>query len=167
MSLHQLLITLHALAGTAALIAGTGAIWRPGALPLYLPALIACILLLAGAIATDWRAISTATRALYLALALLGGYMIWSGVRALLLQRHGMADSGPYLDRLGFTLVALLDAFAVILAMRLGAPTPAIVITAIAVAAAGNRAIMTRKRHLPPATPASSRPHLRAHRSPG
>ena len=51
MSLHGLLIGLHAAAGTAAFVFGTVAIWRTRPLPIYLLALIACILLLAGAIA--------------------------------------------------------------------------------------------------------------------
>ena len=153
MSLHGLLIGLHAAAGTAAFVFGTVAIWRPRPLPIYLLALIACILLLAGAIAIDWGGLSSGTRALYLALSLLGGCMIWSGARALVLKRRGMANASAYLDSLGFTLVALADAFAVILVLRLGAPTWAIVITAIAVATVGNRAIAARKRHLPPAPP--------------
>ena len=71
-------------------------------------------MLLAGAIATDWAGLGGGTRALYLALLALGCYLIWCGVRAFRLQRRGMANTAQYLDRLGFTLVALLDAFAII-----------------------------------------------------
>jgi hypothetical protein len=163
MSLHGLLISLHAAAGTAAFAFGAVAIWRPRPLPIYLLALIACILLLAYVIAIDWGGLGSGTRALYLALALalLGAYTIWCGLRALVLQRRGMAKTGAYLDSLGFTLVALLDAFAVILVLRLGAPTWATVITGLAVAAVGNRGITARKRHLPPAPPcpATARGH--------
>jgi hypothetical protein len=157
MSLHDLLISLHAAAGTIALLAGTVAIWRPNALSVYLIALIVCILLLAGAIADDWDGLGTGTRALYLVLTLLGCYMIWCGTRALALRRQGLTRSRRYLDRLGFTLVALLDAFAIILVLSVGAPIWAIVLTGVAVAAAGHRAIAIRKRTLRPAPGAPAR----------
>lgn len=148
MSVHVLLIGLHAAAGTTALLAGVVAIWKPRLLPLYLIALVACILLLAGAIADDWEGLGTTTRVLYLALLLLGGYMIWCGQQVLLLHRHAMANTGRYFDRLGFTLVALLDAFAIILVLRLGAPTWTAVTTALVVTAGGNQAIRMRNRRV-------------------
>jgi hypothetical protein len=74
--------------------------------------------------------------------------MIWSGVRAVVLWREHMAASRSYVSRLGFTLVALLDAFAIILILHLGAPPWAVLIAAVAIAAAGHRAIESRKNAL-------------------
>jgi hypothetical protein len=81
MSAHALLVSLHAAAGTTALLTGIVATWKPRVLQVRLTALVACILLLAGAIAIDWEGLSTGTRALYLALLLLGGYMVMCGQR--------------------------------------------------------------------------------------
>lgn len=151
---HSLLIALHAAAAVVALLAGCVAVWRRWPFSIYLWSLTACILLLAAAIAVDWSGLDTASRALFTAFVALGAYMIWRAAQARRLLLASPAERSPrYLDHLGFTLVALLDAFIVILVLDLGAPGWTVAAIGVLGAAAGHRAVTTLKRRLTASAP--------------
>lgn len=144
--LHTALITVHASAGVIALVAGSISIRRRGFLPVYFWSLVVCMVSLATAVAYDWNSLTVALRAVFAALAGLGVFVIWQGAQARrLAPAEPSRPSGRYLDHLGFTLVALFDAFLVITVLDLGTPLWAVVATAIAIAIAGNRAVAAVK----------------------
>jgi hypothetical protein len=115
----------------------------------YFWSLVACIAFVVAAVAVDWNGLEAASH-LFAALTTLGALMVWRGAKA----RRIAAVSRPQrsareLDHLGFTLVALLDAF-VIGALDLGAPGWLLGVVAIAVAAMGHVWITRLKRRLVP-----------------
>lgn len=147
--LHAALIAVHAGAGVTALVAGSLAIHRRGFLPVYLWSLVVCMVSLAIAIAYDWNTLPAALRAVFAALGGLGAFVVWQGVQARRLAPAGPLPPSPrHLEHLGFTLVALFDAFVVITVLDLGAPLWAVVAAAVAIAVAGNRAVAALKARL-------------------
>ncbi|MGI8428956.1 MAG: hypothetical protein ACR2OB_06545 [Solirubrobacteraceae bacterium] len=153
--MHAALIALHAIAGLTALVVGGVATRRVSFFGTYFWSLTACILLLAGVIAGDWSDLDASSRALFTAFVALGVYMIWRATQALrLLPTMSDQLSSRYLDHLGFTLVALLDAFIVIVVLGLGGPPWLLVSTGGLIAAGAHRTIITLKRRLTPATSA-------------
>ncbi len=154
--MHAALIALHTIAGLTALVVSGVATRRASFFGTYFWSLTACMLLLAGVIAVDWSGLDASSRALFTAFVALGVYMIWRATQARRLLPI-MSDqlSSRYLDHLGFTLVALLDAFIVILVLSLGAPPWLLVSIGVLVAAGGHCTITTLKRRLTPTTSAS------------
>lgn len=145
------LIAIHAAAGLVALGAGWLAITRGAAVALYFWSLAACITFVAAAVAVDWDGLSGGTRALFLALLALGAYMVFRGASARRRLASERSPSSRDLDDVGFTLIALVVAFVVILALDLGVGGFAAAAIAVVVAALGHRALARFKRH-PPAT---------------
>jgi hypothetical protein len=143
------LIAIHAAAGLVALGAGWQVITRGAAVALYFWSLAACIAFVAAAVAVDWGGLSGGTRALFLAVLALGAYMVFRGASA----RRRMASEGSPasrdLDDVGFTLIALVVAFVVILALDLGAGGLVAAASAVVVAALGHRALLRFKQHHP------------------
>jgi hypothetical protein len=146
---HSALVTLHALGGLLALVAGCLALRRPSYLDTYFWSLVACIAFLVAVVAVDWNGLEAGSRALFVALSALGALMVWRGAQARRLATCSRQQwSARELDHLGFTLVALLDAFVVIGALDLGAPGWLVGVVAIAVAAVGHAWITSLKRGL-------------------
>ncbi len=146
---HTVLIALHTAAAILALLAGAVALRRTWPFDIYLWSLVATVVLLAATVGVDWAGLATTSRAIFSAFTVLGGYMIWRGVQARrLLARPSGGRSPRYLDHLGFTLVALTDAFLVIAVLTLGAPAWAIAVIGALAAAAGHRTLAALKRRL-------------------
>jgi hypothetical protein len=66
---HSTLVTLHALGGLLALVAGGLALRRPSYLDTYFWSLVACIAFLVAVVAVDWNGLDTGSRALFTASA--------------------------------------------------------------------------------------------------
>jgi len=169
---HTALIALHAAAGVMALGAGAIAIRRASSFGVYLWSLVVCIAALAAVVVYDWEGLEAGTRVLFLVFVVFGAYMIR---RAVVARRCLAAPSAErrsrYLDNLGFTLVALFDAFLVIAVLDLGAPGWLTAVAGVAVAVAGHRWIgRLKERGAAPvaAGPARARPvgHPRRERAP-
>jgi hypothetical protein len=91
-------------------------------------------------------------RTIYGGLIVLGGYMIWRGGHAgARLRRQPEAWRRPYLDDIGFTLIALFDGFVIVLAIDLGAPVWLVIGVAIIGVAAGILSMNRVKARLIPA----------------
>jgi uncharacterized membrane protein YhaH (DUF805 family) len=154
--LHSVLIALHAGTGVLALLAGTAALLRGGRLfDGYLISLIASTVFLALAVATEWTVIGAGARVLFTAFVLLGVVMVGRGVLARRLRPAGQRPSPAYLEHVGFTLIALLDAFVVIAVMNAGAPTWLTVTSGVLLAGAGHVVLRRTKQLLagePPVT---------------
>jgi hypothetical protein len=138
---HTILIALHAITGTMALLAGCVAHRRPVLFGTYLWSLVSTVALLAAAVAEEWGRIDGAVRALFAAFTVLGLVMVWLAVDA----RRLPAGSAGYIDRVGFTLVSLLDAFVVIMVLNLGAPVVLVVAAGVIVAVAGHFGLRAAK----------------------
>lgn len=119
---HTIFIAVHAVAGGIALLAGCVAIGRSALFGTYLWSLVAMEVFLVLTIAAEWAVIDVATWVTFAAFALLGLFMVWRADQARRVQPTGSAGpSVSYVAHVGFTLVALFDAFIVILVLNLGA----------------------------------------------
>lgn len=142
-----MLIALHAIAGTVALLAG-GVAHRGRALfGVYFWALVACVGFLVASVFDGWAGYDGGARLLFGAFVVLGGVMV-----ALAASARRLSLSPAYVDRVGFTLVALFDAFIVVTVLNLGAPVAWVVGSGVAVGIAGHFVLRTAKAGLVPAT---------------
>lgn len=144
---HTVFVALHAVAGLTALAAGCAAITLPALLPAHFWSLVAQVVFVGVALGIDWSGLGLAPRVLFAALVALGCYMVWHGARAreLAPRNRDERPSGRYLDHLGFTLVALLDGFFVVLVLDLGAPGWAAAVVGVGIAVGGHFAIRALK----------------------
>ncbi|MPY78388.1 MAG: hypothetical protein GEV04_07800 [Actinophytocola sp.] len=145
---HTALITLHAVAGVVALVSGLVTVRHGRLFDVYLWSLAGMAVFLLLAIASTWAEITTGARVLFAAFLVLAGVMVWRAVRARQIRPTGSTPSADYVDHVGFTLVALFDAFAVVTVLDLGAPIWLVVGTGVAIALAGHVAIRLAKRTL-------------------
>jgi len=147
--LHAVLIALHATAGLVALNAGGLAITRRRAFGLYFWSLAGCLGALAAVVADDWAGRDTTSRVTSLAFLALGGFMLCRAVQARRVLHDPSTESSPrYLDHLGFTLVALLDAFVVIAILDVTELGWLAATIGVAGAAAGHRALASTKERV-------------------
>jgi hypothetical protein len=161
--LHLILIGLHAAAGVIAFIAGFVAIRGRGLFPVHLWSLVATIVLLALAVASDWSQLDSAAAVLFVAFMVLGVFMIGRAVLAGRIRpAPGGAPSLRYVRHVGFNLVALFDAFMVILVLDLGAPIWLVVASGVAFAIVGHYVLEAAERRLVPASAAGNRVDLPA-----
>ena len=147
--MHTTMIVLHAAAGVTAFAAGCLALSPPAAerrgqwlFRLYLASLWLMVVFMVGAMAAHWRQLDTVEQAVFGGLLLLGLFMAWRGWAAwrLLRGREG-AWRLPYMEHVGFTLIALWDGFVIVLAVDLGAPIWLVLVLAVLGVVAGNRAL--------------------------
>ena len=147
--MHTAIIILHAAAGVAAFVAGCLALFPPEAeqrarqlFGVYLVSLVLMIVFLVAALATHWQELTTEEQVIFGGLFLLGLYMGWRALlaRGLLERRSGQWQL-PYMNHIGFTLIALWDGFVVVLAIDLGAPGWLVVVLAVLGVVVGSRAL--------------------------
>jgi hypothetical protein len=115
-------------------LAGCVTIVRRTLFGLYFGALMAMELFLILAITARWNEIGTTSRFLFTAFAVLGLFMIFRADQA----RRTTTRSRGYVEHVGFTLVALFDAFTVIMVLNTGAPVWLVVAAGIGVGIAGH-----------------------------
>jgi hypothetical protein len=147
--LHTTMIVLHAAAGVVAFVAGCLALFPPGdnrrapqVFQVYLVSLGLMIVFLVGAMAAHWQQLSTAERVIFSGLFLLALYMGWRALSARgLLGRRSEQWRLPYMEHIGFTLIALWDGFVIVLAIDLGAPGWLVIVLAVLGVVVGNRAL--------------------------
>jgi hypothetical protein len=151
---HTVLIALHAVAGVVALCAGGFAIRDGRFFDVYLGALAGTVVFLAAAVTVSWRDTDTGARLLFAAFTALALAMLARAV----LARRGRPGTHPYVEHVGFTLVALFDAFVVIAVLDLGAPVWLVVTTGIAIAVAGHFVLRGLHRVLVPAASSTGHP---------
>jgi hypothetical protein len=148
--MHVLLIALHAVGGLGALGLGTAALFRPRLFRSYFALLLIALVALAVVVALDWAALATGLRAAYLGLLALAAVMALQGERARRLRRSELRG---YTAALGFTLVALADAFVVVSMLDLTRSPLPVAVSAVAVALAGHLLLRRRlaavARHAP------------------
>lgn len=147
--LHTVLIGLHAAAGTVALLAGCVAIARGTLFGAYLWSLLGMEIFLVAAVAAEWSTLDPGTQVLFVAFAGLGLFMLWRADQARRMRPSGSArPSSRYVEHVGFTLVALFDAFVVIAVLNAGAPVWAVVASGVVIAVIGHYVLRAAKRRI-------------------
>jgi hypothetical protein len=147
--LDTVLITVHAVAATIAF--GAGALSAPTGrfLAVYRGAMVIMAAALVPAILVDWSTTDPTARIVFIALIGLAGVMV---LRAELAGRSSPARTGgptaAYLGHIGFTLIALVDGFAVVVAIRGGLPGWAVGAIAAGVVVVGHLALQAAKQRL-------------------
>jgi hypothetical protein len=148
---HTIFITAHAVTGALALLAGSVALRRGTLFGTYLWSLVGMEVFLVLAIAVEWTELPAGTRLLFSALAALGVVMLWSAAQARPIRpSRTVLPSARYVERVGFTLVALFDAFIVILVLNAGAPGWLIAAAGVLVAVAGHFVLREARARLAP-----------------
>lgn len=146
---HAVFITLHALAGLIAFGSGVVALRQGRWFYLYLSSLAGMAAFLLLAVAVTWAELGSEERLLFAAFVVLAWVMVGLAVGARGLRPEGSARPGStYLDRVGFTLVALFDAFTVIVVLDVGAPVWLVVASGVVIAVAGHFVLRSTKRTL-------------------
>lgn len=143
---HDLAVWTHAVAATVALLAGVRTLPAGRGYPVYRGALVVAVLALVPALATGWAGTDPGLRAVFLGLLGLGAVVVARGVRAGAVLPGADGPVAAWRHRVGFTLVALVDGFLVVTALRLGAPGWALLAVGAGVAAAGHLAVVTGAR---------------------
>ena len=154
--LHGTLIALHAAAGLTALVAGGIALRRGRFFDVYLWALVGTTVFLAAAVGVAWAATGAGARLLFGAFTALAAVMVWRAVLARRVRPAG-TPTVAYVEHVGFTLVALFDAFVVVAVLDAGAPGWLVACAGVVVACAGHVAIRWARRTLT-AQPSRSTP---------
>lgn len=153
--LHSTFIALHALAGTVAFAAGCVALRRGRGFPVYLWSMIAMTVFLVLAVVSEWNLLDSTTSAVFAAFVVLAGFMLWRAVRARSL-RPAPSAAGPsvaYFEHIGFTLVALFDAFVVVSVLNAGAPGWLVAAVGVAIGIAGHFVLVAVRARLVPVLP--------------
>lgn len=136
---HTVFIWIHAAAGGLAFVAGCVAIGRRILFDVFLWSLIAMQVSLLLAIATEWATAPPGARVLFATLAALGVAVIAVGARA---RRSRPAASerisASYVWHVGFCVIALFDAFWVVLVLDLGAPAWGVATIGVGIAVGGH-----------------------------
>lgn len=144
---HAAFIAAHAITGVIALLTGLVVLRNGRWFDVYLGSMAGMTVFLGLAIGAEWAAIGAGERVLFAAFTVLAVVMIW---RAVLARPDRPADSAAppasYVDHVGFTVVALFDAFCVIAVLNAGAPIWLVVGTGVMIAIAGHFALRWYKR---------------------
>ncbi len=147
---HTVFIAVHAAAGTLAFVAGCLALRRGTLFGTYLWSLVAMVVFLALAVTVEWSLLDTATRLIFTGFVALSGFMLWRAARARSIRPASAGPSSRYVEHVGFTLVALLDAFLVVAALNLGAARWVVATVGVLVAAAGHVVLRAGRDRLVP-----------------
>ncbi|MFC0623489.1 hypothetical protein [Kribbella deserti] len=146
---HTVFIVLHAASGVVAFGAGCVAVRRQAWFPYYFWSLALLDIFMVISVAIGWRDMTTTARAVFSGLIVLGAYMMWRAIQAARARpAAGTPPSAPYLDHLGFTLIALFEGFAIVAAIDLGAPAWLVVAIAVGGVLAGTLMVKRQKFQL-------------------
>jgi hypothetical protein len=148
---HTVFIVLHAAFGVISFAAGLVAIRSGNLFPVYLWSLVGTIVFLVLPVGAEWNQLEQALRLLFVAFIVLGGFMLWRAAMAARIRPAGPSErTAPYVAHVGFTLVALFDAFIVITVLDMGASGWLVAASGVAFAIAGHFVLREAKRRLVP-----------------
>src|SRR5439155_19276963 len=118
----------------------------------YYAALVLMAAALPVAVLLDWATLDGPTQVAFVALCVLAGTMVWEADRARRFLRRApaamsAARSGAFVEAVGFTVIALLDGFAIITALNLGAPGWAVAVVGVLVVLVARPAVAATRAH--------------------
>jgi uncharacterized membrane protein YfcA len=153
------MISLHAAAAIASFATGSALLNRPARheeapwlFRTYFASLCGMVVFMGGAMLSHWSRLAFPTRVTYVALFVLGIYMV---IRAVLAhaawQRRAANWQSRYLDHVGFTLISLFDGFLIVGAIDLGVPSWLAVVIALLGVFGGIRVVEHVKKSVIPA----------------
>lgn len=151
--MHVLLITVHAVAATAAFVLGLVVFLR---IPLsnrsapfvaYAASVWVGVAALVVVVIADWPGLDVGRRIAFSALGVLGLYLLWRTERARrTLRARSSGWRQQFIGHVGFVLISLFDGFCIVLAIDLGMPTWVVVAAAVFGVVVGVAAIRVRVR---------------------
>ena len=147
--LNTVLIAVHAVAATVAFGAGVLSLPSGRFLVVYRGAMALMLAALVPAVLVDWGTTDPTARLVFLGLLALGAVVVLR--TELAVRQRPSTTGGPtasYLEHLGFTLIALADGFAVVAAIRGGAPGWVVGVVAVGVVVVGHLALHLTKRQM-------------------
>jgi hypothetical protein len=149
--MYVLAIVVHATAGVVAFVAGVQAVTadpaghgRARAFPVYYWALVVMGVGLLVAVGLDWGDSDSGARVLFVVLSALAAFMVWQADRARRILDETSAKANlrrAFVDRVGFTLIALFDGFVIVSAIDLGAPGWAVAVVGVLGVVVGRRVL--------------------------
>lgn len=146
---HTVFIAVHAITAVVAFAAGCIALPRGTLFGTYLWSLVGMTLFLALAVASEWGVIAMPLSVLFAGFVALGGYMVWRAAQARRIRpTAAVGPSARYVEHIGFTLVALFDAFTVIAVLNAGAPGWLIATSGVLIAVVGHFALRATRSSL-------------------
>jgi hypothetical protein len=154
LDLHSLAIIVHAVSATGAFIVGIVCLFQRNTLRqlqlgvAFLVLLILMEVFLIIAILTNITSLPGITQIIFVGLAILGVYMIWRAVQALIVLQEREGNQLAVIDHIGFNIIALFDGFAIISAIDLQAPGWLVAVIAVGAVVIGIYAINVRKKML-------------------
>jgi hypothetical protein len=141
-------IGIHAVAAVVALFVGSLLVSRvrsgraAAGIWVYWLSLAVMTLALLVAVALDWPSTDVAARTAFVALIVLAFAMVWQAERARRIASDvSIEQRRRFIDRVGFTLIALVVGFAVVTALDVGAPGWVVAVVGVATVLAGRRAV--------------------------
>lgn len=154
--MHTAALVAHAAAGVVCFAAGCVLLFRldkptgqRGWLAVYGASLAGMILFMWAAMAAHWDALSRSRQITYLGLTALALYMAARAWSALLAWRHAPPGwRSRFADGVGFTLISLFDAFAIVAAIDLGLSGWVVAAIAAAGVVVGTRAMQRVKKRV-------------------
>src|SRR5215471_19002289 len=155
LDLHTLSIVRHALSATGAFLVGIVLLFQSNTLRQrqLARAVVALLMLmevfLVIAIISHLNSLPAITQIIFLALAVLGLYMIWRAVQAVSVLQAQPDNQGAVIDHIGFILISLFDGFAIVTATDLQAPGWLTAVVALGAVVLGISAINVRKKTPP------------------
>lgn len=141
--MYTLFITLHAITASVALVAAVVGRRRAPWFATYYGALVAMLVFLVLAVGSDWRGRSVVQHVVVGALVALGGVMIAKAEQA---RRARHDPDSDFTGLVGFGVVGLVDAFAVVALVNAGLPGWLVGVAGGAIAAAGHGVIHQLRR---------------------
>jgi hypothetical protein len=149
--LYDVLSFLHAATGAIAFIAGVVALdGKKAAYRVFFLNLIASMLFMVAAISDGWARLSDVAQVVYLALGVLGGYLLFRAGHAgnELSERYDEDWQDRYVSDIGFTLVGQGVGFVLVVAMDLRLPAWLVaVVTAASIAGGAEAFRLWRRQH--------------------
>lgn len=145
---HSILIAVHALSGAVAFGCGLRALRRASWFAAYYWSMVAMAGFVVAAVAVGWPDLDSAPRIVFAGLLALAAVMLWRAEQARQLLRAGHYPSPAAVGQIGFTLVALADAFVVVGVIDLGAPAAVVLPAALLVALVGHLLVRRAQRGL-------------------
>ncbi len=145
-------VSVHAVAATAAFIAGLAALPGGRLVRVHLAAVALMAAALVPAVLVDWRTTPAGARGAFAALSVLA--LVVVARAALAVRGRPQVTGGPtarYLGHVGFVLIALADGCAVVASIRAGLPGYAVAALALGVIAVGHLALGALQRRMVPA----------------